>query len=348
MWTRARRALAELRGQDYTDRIIGDYFAGATSAGVQGAATAGLQIAAGTLGRALATATVGGDRGALDPHVLEGVGTDLVRSGRFLGLLRVDQAGRVRLLRAGAVASVVYGEADPDSWRYQLHLGGPSSAVTRPAGAAEVVNVRLNSDSYRPWEGVAPLARAAATGELYGRLAAQLGDEAAVLVTRIIPMPQGSNIDRDTLRGALTGKHLPGRVVFPETTSAGGGAGRSSAPLTDWKAMPTGWNAPEAAGKLYADLRHEVCEACGVPGQLVNPAGAGPAAREAWRRFTVGTVEPIARLLEAELTRVLEQPVRIRLWRMAGVDAAGRARAVHVMTEAGFDKETAAAMCGWD
>ena len=39
-------------------------------------------------------------------------------------------------------------------------------------------------------------------------------------------MPQGSNIDRDTLRGALTGKHLPGRVVFPETTSAGGGAGR--------------------------------------------------------------------------------------------------------------------------
>ena len=82
-------------------------------AGVRGAATAGLQIAAGTLGRALATATVEGDRGALDPHVLEGVGTDLVRSGRFLGLLRVDQAGRVRLLRAGAVASVVYGEADP-------------------------------------------------------------------------------------------------------------------------------------------------------------------------------------------------------------------------------------------
>ena len=224
----------------------------------------------------------------------------------------------------------------------------PHIALSVPAVAPEVVNVRINSDSYRPWEGIAPLARAAASGKLYSALSRQLGDEAAVLVARFIPMPQGSTIDRDTLRAALTSGKLPGRLTFPETTAAGAGAGRSSAPLTDWKAAATGFAATEPATKLYADLRAETCEACGVPGVLASPMAAGPAAREAWRRFTVGTVEPIARLLEAELARVLEQPVRIRLWRMAGIDSAARARALHVMTQAGFEKTIAAAMIGWD
>ena len=85
-----------------------------------------------------------------------------------------------------------------------------------------------------------------------------------------------------------------------------------------------------------------------MPSALVNPASAGPAAREAWRRLTVGTVEPYARLIESELTRVLERPVVIKLRRLGGVDAAGRARALHVLTEAGFKKDEAADLLGWD
>ena len=213
---RVRGALRELRGDDdYTEQALTAAFAGATVGGVRAAATAGIQIAASTLGRALATATVEGDRGALDPAILEGCGTDLVRHGRFLALLRVSPDGRARLVRAGAFASIVTGAADPDTWRYSLSLGGPSSALTVPAVAAEVVNVRINSDSYRPWEGISPLARAAASGNLYALLSQQLGHEAAVLVARFIPMPQGSTIDRDTLRATLTGGKLPGRLTFP-------------------------------------------------------------------------------------------------------------------------------------
>ncbi len=335
-------------GGDYTDQLLGAYFAGATGAGVQAASTAGVQIAASTVGRALATATVEGDGGAVDPHLLEGVGVDLVRAGRFLGLLRVDRAGRARVLRAGAVASVVTGAADPDTWRYSLHLGGPSEALTVPAVAAEVVNVRLNADSYRPWEGIAPVLRAAESGALYGRLSRQLGDEAAVLVARVFPQPQGMGQSvKEGLRAALTGQ-LPGRVALPETTAAGGGAGRVSAPTRDWRAERIGFDATDSAVKLYAHMMAEVAECCGVPAQLVNPASAGPAAREAWRRFTVGTVEPIARMLEAELSRVLEVEVSIKLRRMGGIDAAGRARALHVLTEAGYTNEQAADLLGWD
>ena len=182
----------ETRGSDdYTGQILASYYAAATGR-IQASATAGVQAAAGIVARGLATATVEGDGGAVDPQLLEGVGTDLVRAGRFLGRLTVGANGRVRILRAGAVASVVYGDADPDSWRYSLQMGGPSSSQTVWTTAAETVNVRINSDSYRPWEGIAPLARAVASGQLAARLSSSLGDEADIVVSRIIPIAQGS------------------------------------------------------------------------------------------------------------------------------------------------------------
>ena len=338
----------EHRGSgDYTDAVLASYF-GAATGHVLAAATAGVQAAAGIVGRALASATIDGDSGAVDPHLLEGIGTDLVRAGRFLGRLTVGADGRVRILRAGAVASVVYGDADPESWRYSLQMPGPSSARTVWAEAAEVVNVRINADSYRPWEGIAPLSRAAASGELYARLSESLRDEASVAVVRLIPLAQGTGDPiSDNLRAALTGK-IPGRVAFPETQAAGGGAGRSSAPLRDWGATRLGYEADTPAGTLYTHLFSECAECCGVPAALVNPASAGPAAREAWRRLTVGTLEPYARLIEAELSRVLETGVVLKLRRLGGVDAAGRARALHVLTTAGFDKDEAADLLGWD
>ena len=331
---------------DYTDATLSAFF-GAATGHVLAAATAGVQAAAGIVGRALASATIDGDSGAVDPHLLEGIGTDLVRAGRFLGRLTVGADGRARILRAGAVASVVYGDADPDSWRYSLQMAGPSSARTVWAEASEVVNVRINADSYRPWEGIAPLSRAAASGELYARLSESLRDEASVAVVRLIPLAQGGNKVTDNIRAALTGK-LPGRVAFPETQAGGAGAGRSSAPLRDWAATRLGYEADAPPGTLYAHLFSECAECCGVPAALVNPASAGPAAREAWRRLTVGTLEPYARLIEAELSRVLETGVVLKLRRLGGVDAAGRARALHVLTEAGFDKDEAADLLGWD
>ena len=332
---------------DYTDQLLAGSYAAATGR-IQAASGAGVQAAAGIVGRALASATVEGDGGAVDPHLLEGIGTDLVRAGRFLGRLTVGFDGRVRILRASAVTSVVYGEADPDTWIYSLSMGAPSVARVVWATSAEVVNVRINADSYRPWAGIAPLARAVASGQLAARLASSLGDEADVVVSRIIPISQGSGENAaNQLSKAISGQ-LPGRLAFPETTAAGGGAGRSSAPLRDFRSERTGWEAPISGPTLYAHLFSEVAECCGVPGALVNPASAGPAAREGWRRMTVGTIEPYARLIESELSRVLERTVVVKLRRLGGVDAAGRARALHVLTEAGFEKDEAADLLGWD
>ena len=253
-------APVETRGAgDYTDQILSGSFAAATGR-IQAASVAGVQAAAGIVGRALSSATIDGDGGAVDAHLLEGIGTDLVRAGRFLGRLTVGPRGRVRILRACAAPSVTYGNSDPESWVYWLQEGGPSEARTVRAVASEVINVRINSDSYRPWEGIAPLARAVASGQLAARLAASLGDEADVVVSRIIPIAQGSGENAaNQLTQALTGR-LPGRVVWPETQLAGAGAGRSSAPLRDFGATRTGFEAPISGPQLYAHLFSEVCE----------------------------------------------------------------------------------------
>ena len=338
----------ETRGAgNYTDQILAGSYAAATGR-VHAASVAGVQAAAGIVGRALASATIENDGGAVDPHLLEGVGTDLIRSGRFLGRLTVGPRGRVRILRACAAPSVTYGNSDPESWIYWLQESGPSEARTVRAVASEVVNVRINSDSRRPWK---------ASRRSPGRSpAASLprGWRVAWATKRLLSCRGLSRSRKGPARRrriklskAISGA-LPGRLAFPETQTAGGGAGRSSAPLRDFGATRTGWESPISGPTLYAHLFSEVAEICGVPGALVNPTSAGPAAREAFRRLTVGTIEPYARLLESELSRVLERTVTIKLRRLGGVDAAGRARALHVLTEAGFEPAAAQELLGWD
>ena len=224
---------------DYTDQILAGSYAAATGR-IHAASVAGVQAAAGIVGRALASATIEGDGGAVDPHLLENVGTDLIRAGRFLGRLTVGPGGRVRILRACADPSVTYGNADPDSWVYWLNESGPSDSRTVRAVASEVVNVRINSDSRRPWEGIAPLAQAAASGQLAARLSASLGDEAAVVVSRIIPIAQGSGEGAaNQLSQALTGT-APWPGGLAGNAARGAGAGRSSAPMRDFVRAPDG------------------------------------------------------------------------------------------------------------
>lgn len=220
----------ELRGAGYTDAVLGAYIAGATATGVRAAAVAGVQIAAGARG---AVPGVASRRPCRAP----------ARAAGRRRRVRRDRRGRPRHMALRAAS------------------GRPVRGVDRAAVAAEVVNVRLNADSYRPWEGIAPLSRAASSGELYARLSHQLGDEAAVVVARVFPQPQGSGQSLvDQLRAGLTAGGLPGRLAMPETTT----------------------------------------------------------------------------------------PVSIKLRRMGGIDAAGRARALHVLTEAGYTNEQAADLLGWD
>ena len=331
----------------YTDAVLAAHF-GAATGQVRAGATGGLQVAAGMVGRALATANVSGDLGLLTPSVLLGIGEDLVRAGQSMNLLRVDPDGRANLLRAGSVASVVYGEADPATWRYSLHMGGPSMARTVSASSAEVVHVRWNSDAYRPWLGRAPLTVAAATGRLAAELSRSLGNEASIIVGRLIPVAVGTGLEMgDNMRAALNDP-AKGRVTLPETAVKAFGVGQQGGTLSEWTPRRLGADFPESAVRLEALVLQTVCGCCGIPAPLVPGANAaGPAMREGQRQLLTGTVQPLGRILEAEVSRVLERDVRVRFDSLAAADVAGRARGVHVLTQAGVDRDRALELVGW-
>ena len=216
----------------YTETALLDQFTRAISGNVRHGALGGLQCAAGAVARAFAAAEVEGDDGLLDPATLYQMGYDLVREGETVWLLEAG-TGRLRLSRASTGSDVYQGAAAEASWTYRLTLPGPSITHTVRASADQVIHIRQNSDPTCPWRGRSGLAVAQASGGLAATLVRALTAEGEVPVTRIIPQPQGdSQTTADSIRHAIT---TGLRLALPETVAGGGGAGRSSAPLTDWK-----------------------------------------------------------------------------------------------------------------
>ena len=111
------------------------------------------------------------------------------------------------------------------------------------------------------------------------------------------------------------------------------------APLTDWKPYII---QPQYMAARRRAARAGVCKrspasVSGLPAQMVpGAASAGPALREAFRQFVALTVQPLGRILEAEVSRVLERPVRLQHHQLASADVAalgrGRSRRSSRMT----------------
>ena len=116
------------------------------------------------------------------------------------------------------------------------------------------------------------------------------------ITTTIIPQPFGqSQTAADSIRAAVNSGL---RLALPETTAAGGGAGRSSAPLTDWKSYTIQPEYAAAGVELHALALQETAGVCGLPAAMVPGAdAAGPAHREAFRQFVALTVQPLGRIL---------------------------------------------------
>ena len=96
---------------------------------------------------------------------------------------------------------------------------------------------------------------------------------------------------------------------------------------------------------MLADAR-TVLTACGIPAELVA-AGDGTAAREAYRRFLFGTVQPLARICAAEFSAKLDvSDLRLDFSELMASDIAGRARAFQSLVGGGMGVESAASLAG--
>lgn len=335
----------ETRDASYTDAVIEAIVrqAGGTVL-AQVTSTAALETAAGVVGRAFASAIPKCESAAvtaaLTPEVLSTIGRALIRSGEAAFAIETD--GGLRLSPAGMWT--VTGGYRPDTWAYQLTMAGPSETTTRTIDAAGVVHVRYAIDPDRPWAGIGPLEVASMAARLSAETENALGDEASGPRGNLLPVPQdGASPTLDDLSERI-GK-LKGKMALVETTAGAWGNSTQGAPRRDWQAVRFGADPPAALVELYRFSGRAVLAACGLPVELVETSD-GTGQREAWRRLLFGTIAPLARQVEAELSAKLETDITLTFDELRASDLAGRARAFQSMVTAGMEVEKAAALSG--
>ena len=327
MWPFKRRETREAVG-GYTQiisRLIEAQAAGTTQ---QASATAATEAVAGLLSRSFASAMVEGPGDVADivtPRALSQIGRDLIRVGESLHVIRY-MGGRMILVPA----STWYweGQADPSSWLCTATAYGPSGSSTWRLPQSSVIFLAWGSPTARPYHGLSPSSWAADTARLSANAERSLADEAGGPVAQLLPVPQdgGDGSDDDPL--AMLRKDIrdaKGKALLVETTAAGWAEGKTAAPSGDWKQQPLHPMPTEAMVKLADDAFARVLAASGCSPALFDDSD-GTSKREALRQWHLGTVLPLARQLEAELSAKLDAPVRLR-FDLYNTDLAGRASA---------------------
>ena len=304
-------------GGDFSDAVVRLIESQAAGSAADASSTAAVEAASGALSRAFASAKVVGDDWvveAVTPAVLGQIGRDLIRKGDSLHAIRVGGEGAVRLIPCSSWHWE--GSHDPVSWTVRATAYGPSTATTWNLPASGVVFCRWGSNPGQPYVGVGPTSWAHTTARLNANAEKSLADESGGPTAQLLPVPQepGDPDDDDNplagLRADIAAAR--GKALLVETVASGWGEGKVAAPQADWKMQRLG-PAPTAALVALADASFDrVLAATGTPPSLFVGNADGTSQREGLRRWHLGTVLPLARLVEHELTAKLETPVRLK------------------------------------
>ena len=337
-------------GGDFSDAVVRLIEAQAAGSAADASSTAAIEAAAGLLSRSLAAAEVDGASWAqetITPAYLAQVGRDLIRSGDSLHVIRVGGDGMARLIPCSAWH--FEGTHDPATWTVRATAYGPSTSTTWNLPAAAVVFVRWGSTPGQPYIGTGPTSWAHTTARLQSEAERSLADEAAGPLAQLLTYPEGMDTDSDddtdataTLRASLASAR--GKAMLVESTAGGMSEGRSNAPQRDWKPERLGPEPPDGMVKIADASFSRMVAACGCSPALFDDSD-GTSKREALRQFHLGTVRPLARLLEAELTAKLETPIRLT-FDLYNVDLAGRAQAFQKLVAGGVGVTSALVASG--
>ena len=154
-------------GGSFNDAVLRAIEAQAAGTAADASSTAAIEAASGALARALAGATVEGPPWAVeavDTTVRAQMGRDILRKGQSLHIIRLDRAGRVRLVPAASWHWE--GDHDPATWTVRATAYGPSTSTTWHLPAAAVVFVGWGMTAGAPYTGVGPTVWAGTTSRL--------------------------------------------------------------------------------------------------------------------------------------------------------------------------------------
>ena len=321
-WPWQPKPEARQSGGGYTDAIVSAIEAAASSTVADASATAAIEAAAGALSRAFMGAEVDGPawaQEAVSPVWLAQVGRSLVREGASMSVVVMGGGGDVELVPA---AFWNFENLDPASdegereasWRARVSTYGPSTSYTRLLTRERLVFVRWGTSPGTRYRGQGPTSWAALTARLQGEAERSLADEAQGPLAQLIAVPAdgGDGEDDDPLASLKADIGTArGRALLVETVAAAWGEGRTAAPQRDWMASRLGPAPPDAMVKVADAAFGRMLAACGCSPALFDDSD-GTSKREALRQWHMGTVKPLARLIEHELAARLGEPVRLR------------------------------------
>ena len=328
--------------ESYTDQVIGTLIHAASSGVGDRSSLGAVEVASRLWGSGLASATVKPDNVALrsvTSAVLDSIGRGLCRSGEALFVIEVRN-GRVTLTPCGSWT--VLGSDDPQTWRYQTILSGPSTSRTITLPAASVLHVRYAPHPDRPWSGRSPMMMALDTARAAGRLEKATSEELNFTQSQLI-VPRKSASDygvADTLNPDTIQKIVS---AFAEHTHTG--AFVIPADVTPQRLGP---EPPDSFPLIRDRLENSILSLHGIPPSLVAAQGTGTALRESFRQVLHSLLKPLGALVVEELQAKLDPDAEMSFSDLRASDIAGTSRALSSLVKAGIAPEAAAAIVGLD
>ena len=138
----------------------------------------------------------------------------------------------------------------------------------------------------------------------------------------------------------LTGGRLGVHLIVRQSLAANTGQVRHR----EWDVIRVGSNPPQTVLDATRFATEEILSACGIPLAL-NVQAQGSVLREAWRIFLFGTIAPLGRIVQTELSAKIGE-TGISWDELKASDLAGRARAFQSMVGGGMDVNKAASLSG--
>ena len=315
LWPFRRRETRQASG--YTALVASERAASIAGRAAAAELTAAVQTCIAWWESGLALADVDGTD-LLDARTLALVARALALRGEFVARIGDDGLEPASDWDLSTVAG------RPRAYRLSLPDVGGGRTVT--ALAPEVLHIAIGADVRQPWAGSSPLRRAQLSADLLATVESALKDvyADAPLGSAVVPMPELAPADRERLSSSFRGKR--GGMLLREsvTTTAGGGP----VPQQDWRPHGLTPNMRDAmTTETLEAAKNAILGAFGVLPLMLQPSAAGPAVREGQRQLAQWTLQPLARLIGADVALDVLRPLQ-------AFDAGGRARAAAGIVQA--------------
>ena len=104
---------------------------------------------------------------------------------------------------------------------------------------------------------------------------------------------------------------------------------------------------PEESLAAWKAVLMAVASAAGIPAALLDADSPGTAQREAWRRFFMGSVEPLSKMLAETAGEALNAEISFSYASTHAHDVTGRSSAMAKLVSAGMSLDDAQKLVGF-